>query len=175
MANEINLCCNLVTDKATQIFFISSQKICSIVYITIHLFPFFFFYFSFIFSCDRLGPLAFSALELTSSSQASGRTCDRRFGRTMNKDEGNTTQPGYICVPRTGFETAIAVYRLSLTADHMTKPEYLPVYGTAGPYTHTTGSKLRCQTPTKHTTKYLWNTTSNFSQAQLYTPWWWIT
>jgi len=30
------------------------------------------------------------------------------------------------------------------------------VYGTTGwelvPYTHTTGSKLRCQTPTKHTT-----------------------
>jgi hypothetical protein len=26
-------------------------------------------------------------------------------------------------------------------------------------HTHTTGSKLRCQTQTKHTTKYLWNTT----------------
>ena len=59
------------------------------------------------------------------------------------------------------------------------------VYGTAGwpashtvhthTHTHTTGSKLRCQTPTKHTTKYLWTTTSNSSQAQLSTPWWWIT
>ena len=35
------------------------------------------------------------------------------------------------------------------------------VYGTAGweadrtVHTHTTGSKLRCQTPTKHKTKYL--------------------
>ena len=38
--------------------------------------------------------------------------------------------------------------------------------------THTTGSKLRCQTPTNHTTKHLWITTSNFSQAQLCTPWW---
>jgi len=46
---------------------------------------------------------------------------------------------------------------------------------TAGSYTHTTGSKLPCQTPTKHTTKYRWITTSNFSQAQLCTPWWWIT
>ena len=45
------------------------------------------------------------------------------------------------------------------------------VYGPAGPYTHTTGSKLRCQTPTKHTTKYLWITTSNSSKAQLCTPW----
>jgi len=40
------------------------------------------------------------------------------------------------------------------------------VYGTvswepAGP----TGSKLSCQTPTKHRTKYLWITNSNFSQA----------
>ena len=45
-------------------------------------------------------------------------------------------------------------------------------YGTAVPYvhTHTTGSKLRCQTPTKHTTKYLRTTTRNFSQAQLCTP-----
>jgi len=43
----------------------------------------------------------------------------------------------------------------------------------AGPYIHTTGSKLCCQTPTKDTTKYLWITTSNFSQAQLCTPWWW--
>jgi len=34
-------------------------------------------------------------------------------------------------------------------------------------HTHTTGSKLRCQTSTKHATKYLWITTSNFSQAQL--------
>jgi hypothetical protein len=34
---------------------------------------------------------------------------------------------------------------------------------------------VRCQTPIKHTTKYLWITTSNFSQAQLCTPWWWIT
>jgi len=49
------------------------------------------------------------------------------------------------------------------------------VYGPAGPYTHTTGSKLHCQTPTKHTTKYLWITTSNFSQAKLCTPLWWIT
>ena len=31
-----------------------------------------------------------------------------------------------------------------------------------------TGLKLRCQTPTKHTTKYLWIITSNFSQAQLF-------
>jgi len=23
--------------------------------------------------------------------------------------------------------------------------------------------------------KHLWTTTSNFSQIQLYTPWWWIT
>jgi len=40
------------------------------------------------------------------------------------------------------------------------------VYGTAVRrtlHTHTIGSKLRCQTPTKHTTKYLWTTTSNFS------------
>jgi hypothetical protein len=29
------------------------------------------------------------------------------------------------------------------------------VYGTAVPYTHTIGSKLRCHTPTKHTTKYM--------------------
>ena len=42
-------------------------------------------------------------------------------------------------------------------------------------HTHTTGSKLRCQTPTKHRTKYLWITTSNFSQAKLCTRWWWIT
>ena len=44
------------------------------------------------------------------------------------------------------------------------------VYGPAGPYTHTTGSKLRCQTPTKHTTKHRWTTSSNFSQAQLLLP-----
>jgi len=37
-------------------------------------------------------------------------------------------------------------------------------------YTHTTDSKLHCQTPTKHTTKYLWTTTSNSSPAQLCTP-----
>ena len=53
------------------------------------------------------------------------------------------------------------------------------VYGPAGwtvhTHTHTTGSKLRCQTPTKHTTKYLWTTLSNFSQVQLRTPWWLIT
>ena len=57
------------------------------------------------------------------------------------------------------------------------------VYGMAGwpagrivhTHTHTTGSKLRCQTLTKHMTKYLWTTTSNSSQAQLCTPWWWIT
>ena len=30
-----------------------------------------------------------------------------------------------------------------------------PAGQSAGPYTHTTGSKLRFQTPTKHTTKYL--------------------
>ena len=46
------------------------------------------------------------------------------------------------------------------------------VYGLAEPYTHTTGSKLRSRTPSKHTTKYRWITTSNFSQAQLCTPWW---
>ena len=126
MAYAVNLCCNLFTDKAKQIFSISSQNIYSIIHITIHLFPFFFFYFSFIFSCDRLGPVAFSVLELTSSSQASGRTCDRRFGRPTHTDERNTMQPRYICVPRTGFETAIAVYELSLTVNHMTKPEYLP-------------------------------------------------
>ena len=40
----------------------------------------------------------------------------------------------------------------------------------AVPYTHTTGSKLRCQTPTEHTTKYLLTTTRNFSQIQLCTP-----
>jgi hypothetical protein len=126
MAYGINLCCNLVTDKAKQIFSISSQKICFIVYITTHIFPSFFLYFSFIFSCDRLDPVAFSALELTSSSQASGRTCDRRFGRTTQTDEPNTMQSGYICVPRTGFETTIVVYGLSLTENHITKPEYLP-------------------------------------------------
>jgi hypothetical protein len=27
-------------------------------------------------------------------------------------------------------------------------------FGPAGPYSHTTGSKLRYQTPTKHTTEY---------------------
>jgi len=42
-------------------------------------------------------------------------------------------------------------------------------------YTHTTGSKFCCQIPTKHTTKYLWTTASNLSQAQICTPWWWIT
>jgi len=36
-------------------------------------------------------------------------------------------------------------------------------------------SKLRCQTPTKHTTTFLWTTMSILSQAQLCTPWWWIT
>jgi hypothetical protein len=126
MAYAVNLCCNLFTDKATQIFSISSRNICSIVYITIYLLPFFLFYFSFIFSCDRLGPVAFSVLGLTSHSQTSGRTCDRRFGRTTHTEERNTTQPGYTSLPRTGFETAIAVYELSLTANHMTKPEYLP-------------------------------------------------
>ena len=42
-------------------------------------------------------------------------------------------------------------------------------------HTHTTGSKLGCQTQTKYTTKFLWITTSNFRQAQLCTPWWWVT
>jgi len=126
MDYAINLCCNLFADKAKQIFSISSRNICSIVCITINLFPFFFFYFSFIFSCDRLGPAAFSVLEPTSSSQASGRMCDRRFGSTTHTDERNTMQLGYICLPRTGLETAIAVYELSLTANHMTKSEYLP-------------------------------------------------
>jgi len=36
-------------------------------------------------------------------------------------------------------------------------------------FTGITRSELRCQTPTKHTTKYLLITTSNFSQAQLCT------
>jgi hypothetical protein len=37
----------------------------------------------------------------------------------------------------------------------LTEITVLRVYGTAGPYTHTTVSKLRCQTPTKHTKKYV--------------------
>jgi len=42
------------------------------------------------------------------------------------------------------------------------------------------GTSYRAHTPqfqnyaAKHRPKYLWATTSNFSQAQLSTPWWWI-
>jgi len=42
------------------------------------------------------------------------------------------------------------------------------VHGTC---THTAHSKLRCHTDQAHE-KYLWTTKSNFSQAQLSTPWW---
>jgi hypothetical protein len=49
-------------------------------------------------------------------------------------------------------------YRVWCVAGNYSQP--------AGPYTHTAGSKLRSQTPTKHTTRYLWITTNNFSQAQ---------
>ena len=61
------------------------------------------------------------------------------------------------------------------TACFSCSPPDLNFLDPAGPYTHAAGSKLHCQTPTKHTIKYLWITTSNFSQAQLCTPWWWIT
>ena len=43
------------------------------------------------------------------------------------------------------------------------------------PYTHATGSKITLPNTDQAHDKYLWTTTSNFSQAQLRTPWWWIT
>jgi hypothetical protein len=123
MAYEINLCCNLVTDKTTKISAICSQKICSIAYITILLLlllPFFFF-----FNCDRLGPVAFSALELTASLQAIDRKCDRPFATSLRAREYKATRI-YMGASK-GIRTRDRSFRAFLNCDiHMAKPEYLP-------------------------------------------------
>jgi len=42
------------------------------------------------------------------------------------------------------------------------------------PYKHTTGSKIPLPNTDQAHDKHLWTTTNNFSQVQLYIPWWWV-
>ena len=52
------------------------------------------------------------------------------------------------------------------------------VYGTMGPVHRTVhthhGLKITLPNTDQAHNKHLWNPTNNFSQVQLYTPWWWI-
>jgi len=58
---------------------------------------------------------------------------------------------------------------------------FIILYGPTGRFparrtvqTHTTGSKITLPNTDQAHDKYLWTTTNNFIQVQLYTPWWWI-